>query len=188
MKRASVVQAVPNLLSLARALSAPFFFYLLYHREYRAAFFLVFIAGWTDIFDGYLARKLNVSSRFGAYADPVADKLLLAGSYVTLALSGAIDRWLAVLVLGRDVMILGFVIGALLFSKKLRNFPPSIWGKLSSLAQILYIGGFLMYQNGWLFTPLLQTYYVVHWAVVALTSISGLDYIRLASRMLRRLD
>ena len=55
----------------------------------------------TDVVDGFLARRFNASSRLGAYLDPIADKVLLSGTFLVLALTGAMEGWLAVVVLGR---------------------------------------------------------------------------------------
>src|SRR5262249_55901559 len=100
------VRVIPNLLSAARLAIAPFLFAVLWRREYGLALALCVIAGISDGLDGMLARRLGATSRFGAYLDPVADKILLSGAFLTLALDGAIEKWLAVLVFGRDVLIL----------------------------------------------------------------------------------
>src|SRR6202166_4182562 len=98
-------------------------------REYGAVLIWFLLSGITDGLDGWIARRWNVQSRLGAMLDPIGDKLLLSGSFLVLALDGAMEKWLAVLVLGRDVVILLFAAGLLLFSKKKADFPPSWWGK-----------------------------------------------------------
>ncbi len=117
--------------------------------NYRLAILLLFIAGVTDALDGYLARRFRWTSRFGAYLDPVGDKLLLVSVYLTLGLRGAIPIWLMWLVLGRDALILAMVAIALLFTA-VRSFPPSTWGKLSTIVQI---GGALLIIAGYAFFP-----------------------------------
>jgi len=67
---------------------------------------LFIIIGITDVIDGFLARRFGASSRLGAYLDPIADKVLLSGTFLVLALTGAIEPWLAAVVLGRDLLIL----------------------------------------------------------------------------------
>ncbi len=134
-----MIQALPNLLSLARLFAAPYLFWLLWRGHFQVALVVMFLAGLTDAFDGYLARRLNVSSRTGEVLDPIADKVLLTGAYLGLWLAGAIPVWLAAIVLGRDVVILIAAGVALLLSKSPRRFPPSLWGKLSTIAQMGYV-------------------------------------------------
>ncbi|MEP7353336.1 MAG: CDP-alcohol phosphatidyltransferase family protein [Acidobacteriota bacterium] len=130
---------IPNALSLARVVAAPYIFYLLWTKQFDATLIWFALAAATDALDGYSARLLNVSSRIGAYLDPIADKILLSGSFLTLAMAGLIPTWLAVLVLGRDVLILLFAAGALQFTTTRRDFPPSVWGKLSTVVQVCYV-------------------------------------------------
>jgi cardiolipin synthase len=167
------VKHLPNALSAARLALAPYFFLLLWRREYGAALAVFFIAGVTDGLDGFLARHFKSASRLGAYLDPVADKVLLSGAFLTLALDGAIETWLAVLVLGRDVLILLYAATAFLLTKSVRSFPPSIWGKASTAAQILFVLAVMLHFVGF------ATGFVVallKWLTVALTAWSGVDY------------
>ena len=129
---------LPNLLSLARIALAPYVFILQWHHRYAAVLWMFAILGITDVVDGYLARRFNATSRIGAYIDPVADKLLLSGMFLVLAYTGVIETWLAVVVLGRDVLILLAAAALYLFTKR-RNFPPSPWGKISTFVQILFV-------------------------------------------------
>jgi len=108
--------------------------------------------------------------------DPIGDKLLLSGSFVVLAIDGAMERWLAVLVLGRDVVILLFAAGVLL-SKKKTEFPPSWWGKASTVAQICYIVALVGHLGGFLPGVLPE---IGKWCVVAFLAISSVDYARQA--------
>jgi cardiolipin synthase len=166
------VKHIPNLLSAARLALAPYLFALLWRRQYALALAVCVVAGVTDGLDGLLARRLQVSSRLGAYLDPIADKILLSGAFLTLGLDGAIEWWLTVVVLGRDVMILLFVGGAFLFTR-IRSFPPSIWGKASTAAQIAFIAvvlaHFAGYAAGFLVTGM-------KWLTAALACWSGAHY------------
>ena len=130
------MRAIPNLLSLARLAAAPYLFWLLYHRTFHVALVVMFLAAITDAFDGYLARRFKVPSRIGEVLDPIADKVLLTTAFAALWLAGSIETWLAAIVLGRDALILAGAGLALLFSKVKRRFPPSIWGKLSTIVQM----------------------------------------------------
>ena len=108
--------------------------------------------------------------------DPIGDKLLLSGSFVVLAIDGAMEPWLALLVIGRDVVILLFAGGLLLFSKKKAEFPPSWWGKSSTVAQICYIIALIGHLGGFLPVVLPE---IGKWCVLAFLAISGVDYARL---------
>lgn len=166
---------LPNLLSAARVAMAPYVFVLLWRREYGMVLALFVLAAITDALDGIIARRFQADSRLGAYLDPVADKILLSGAFLTLAIDGAIETWVAALVLGRDVLILAFAAGIMLFTSRPRRFPPSIWGKASTAAQILFVLALLLhfvgFANAWVVAAL-------KWLTVALTIWSGLDYAR----------
>lgn len=130
------MRVLPNLLSLARLIVAPYLFWLLWREHFHTALLVMFLAGVTDALDGFLARRMRVSSRIGEVLDPIADKVLLTGAYVGLWLAGVIPVWLAAIVLGRDAIILIGAGLALLFSNAPRRFPPTLWGKLSTIAQM----------------------------------------------------
>jgi len=170
------VKILPNLLSAARLALAPYLFLLLWRREYGLALAVCFIAGITDGLDGVIARRLKAFSRLVSYLDPIADKVLLSGAFLTLALDGAIEKWVAVLVLGRDVLILLMAAGAFLFTK-IRSFPPSFWGKASTTAQIAYVLALLLHFVG--FFPLVLVE-LGKWIAVGLAIGSGLHYIWIA--------
>jgi cardiolipin synthase (CMP-forming) len=159
---------IPNLFSLARLALAPYVFVLLSRRDYRLALVLFGIAGLTDWLDGVFARRFGTTSRLGAVLDPVADKVLLSGSFLVLALTGAIETWVAALVIGRDLLILLFAAGAFLVSKTRRDFPPSAWGKASTVVQIAFVLA-VVGQLTSMIVPL-------QWLTVALTAWSGVDY------------
>jgi len=95
------------------------------------------IAGTSDALDGWAARRLNVTSRFGAIADPLADKLMLGGAYLSFAIAGLLPWWVALVVVGRDVFI---VAGALIYHWRFGRYEmdPSHWCKLSTFVQILF--------------------------------------------------
>jgi cardiolipin synthase (CMP-forming) len=145
-------------------------FVLLARREYRTALVLFAIAGLTDFLDGLAARKFGSTSRLGAALDPVADKALLSGAFLTLALTGAIETWVAVVVLGRDVLILAAA-GVLYLAKSRHSFPPSVWGKISTVVQIAFVLVVAGQVDGGIFLAL-------KWATVALAVVSGADYLR----------
>ena len=104
--------------------------------QYKVAFALFILAGISDALDGLLARWLSQKTRLGQYLDPIADKLLLSTLFVVLTHVGLIPQYVTVLVFSRDVGIL--LISTLLFmTNALRDFRPSLFGKLNTLVQIV---------------------------------------------------
>jgi cardiolipin synthase (CMP-forming) len=176
------VKAIPNLLSAARLAIAPWLFYALWHRQYPVALALCIVAGLTDGLDGLSARRFGASSRLGAYLDPIADKILLSGAFLTFALDGVIAKWLAILVLGRDVLILLFVAVFFVFSR-IRSFPPSFWGKASTCAQIGYILALIAH-----FCGIFPDFLVIlgEWLTAILTAWSALHYAWIAREMVTK--
>jgi cardiolipin synthase len=126
---------LPNLFTLARLVLAPFVAADILHNRYGRAIVLFFLAGLSDVIDGYLARRMQSSTPAGAYFDPIADKILLSVIYVSLGLAGAMPWWMVGVVFGRDVLILAMAAYGLLFTS-VRKFPPSVWGKISTFFQI----------------------------------------------------
>jgi cardiolipin synthase len=133
-----MIRHLPNLLSALRLLAAPLAAWLILHGHDIAALVIFAAAGASDGLDGFIARRWGVTSPFGAWLDPVADKLLMLFCFTALYIIGATPRWLLVLVVARD---LGIVAGWLLV--KLLALPaavsPLFIGKLSTAAQILYV-------------------------------------------------
>ena len=135
MRKRSVLLNLPNLFTLARLMLAPFIAYDILHNHNSRAIVLLFAAGFTDVIDGFLARRYGESTRVGAYFDPIADKILLGVIYICLGVAGAIPWWMVALVFGRDVLILAMAGYGLRFTS-FRKFPPSVWGKISTFFQI----------------------------------------------------
>ena len=131
----SQFRAAPNLLTLMRLFIIPFLVTEILDGHYRIAFALFILAGISDALDGLLARWLSQKTTLGQYLDPIADKLLLSTLFVVLTHMGMIPRYVTVLVFSRDVGIL--LISTLLFvTGALRDFRPSLFGKLNTLMQI----------------------------------------------------
>jgi cardiolipin synthase len=125
----------PNFFTLLRLVLAPFVAVDILNGHFGRAILLLFAAGFTDVIDGYLARRLGEASRVGAYFDPIADKILLVVVYVSLGAAHAIPWWMVAIVFGRDLLILAMAGYGLLFTS-VRKFPPSVWGKISTFLQI----------------------------------------------------
>ena len=105
----SVISAssIPNILSVIRILMVLPTSWLLWQHRYVEAFVLVVIAGASDGLDGYLARRFNWRSRLGEILDPLADKFLVAAMFIIFTLQGYVPLWVPLIVLGRDLVILG---------------------------------------------------------------------------------
>jgi cardiolipin synthase len=132
----SQFRAAPNLLTLMRLFIIPFLVIEILDGHYRMAFALFMLAGISDALDGLLARLLSQKTTLGQYLDPIADKLLLSTLFVVLTHVGMIPQYVTVLVFSRDVGIL--LISTLLFvTSALRDFRPSLFGKLNTLVQIV---------------------------------------------------
>jgi len=168
------VKHLPNLLTAARLALAPYLFLLMFQHRYSTIIPLFIVIGITDVVDGFLARRFHASSRLGAYLDPIADKVLLSGTFLVLALTGAIEWWLAAVVLGRDVLILAAA-AVLYLATGRRNFPPSPWGKLSTFVQILFLCFQIGYLSGIAVAPAVTA---LKWITVALVVVSLGDYAR----------
>jgi cardiolipin synthase len=174
----------PNLLTILRLALMPFLARAILRGEFCPAFALLAVAGATDGLDGYLARRFRWKSRLGAYLDPIADKTLLVTLYACLWLAGTVPGWLAGLVFGRDALILLMIAIAFAFTR-IRDFPPSRWGKASTFFQIVFAGTVMARRAlpevlgalGWLEQALL-------WAVTAMAAVSGLHYVQSGIRRL----
>src|ERR1700745_4236522 len=98
---------LPNVISLGRLLLVPLAISLILEGSYWAAFWIFVVAGVSDALDGFIAKNFDQRTRLGALLDPLADKVLLVSVYVTLGIAGQLWPWLVVLVVFRDVMIIG---------------------------------------------------------------------------------
>lgn len=139
VRRASRGRAltIPNVITLGRILLVPVVVWAIASGAMLIAFALFVAAGVSDAVDGFLAKRLRQTSELGAYLDPLADKALIVSIYVTLGISGAIPRWLVILVVSRDIMIIGAVILSWLMGSPIRMKP--LWvSKFNTAAQILF--------------------------------------------------
>ena len=161
-----------NWLTILRIVLIPVFVTLLVYRKLGVALIVFGAAALTDLLDGWVARTQGMSSRLGAFLDPLADKLLLIASFVTLTWLKALPFWITAVVFSRDVML---IVGALLIHMVGgRIYPRPTWaGKAATFFQILTV-----------LVALLSRYYrvslgtsVVMWLAAAFTIMSGLHYI-----------
>jgi cardiolipin synthase len=105
----TAVVTLPNIISFARLCAVPLAIWLVLHHRFPTAFALFALAGISDAIDGWLARRRG-GTALGAILDPLADKALMVGMYVTLAWIGQLPDWLAILVVFRDLVIVGGVV------------------------------------------------------------------------------
>ena len=166
---------IPNLITLARILSVPIMVWAISAGEMLFAFALFVLAGLSDAVDGYLAKRLNMASELGAYLDPIADKALIVSIYVTLGISGAVPRPLVILVVSRDIMIVGAVMLAWLLGKPIAARPLMI-SKVNTAAQIGF-AGLVLGSLGFGFDPGVVLDLAVA-VVAALTLLSIAAYLR----------
>lgn len=132
------ILTVPNQLTFLRLAFLPFFILAIHYERYGLGLGILILAGLTDGLDGLLARGLNQKTPLGAYLDPIADKLLMFSSYLTLALHAKIKWWIVILVLGRDVLLL-VASAVILITVGYRPFPPSLYGKATTFFELLLI-------------------------------------------------
>lgn len=177
---------VPNLLTMFRiALTLPFL-YLVNEGRFSIALAVFFLASLTDFADGFLARRLKQHSRLGRFLDPLADKLLITAAFVVMAVPhsqfASIPVWLAVAVVGRDVVI---VLGSLLVYSltRFREFKPTLLGKMNTFAELGLIVWFLVFHTTGRLIFLLPFLYAI---VAASVVVSGTEYVILGASILRR--
>ncbi len=131
---------VPNLLTIIRIFITPAFVVAFFSEEYTTAFILFVVAGITDGLDGFLARILKQRSRLGAMIDPLADKFLLLTAFVCLGIQGWIPFWLIVVVISRDVIIIGGLFVLHISGVNVKNkISPTMDSKLNTLFQIILL-------------------------------------------------
>lgn len=166
---------VPNLLTLLRIILTPVIVILLIQGYFFKALAVFILAGLTDALDGIMARILRQQTVLGAYLDPVADKALLASSFITLSVLHVIPGWLTVIVISRDAIILLGIMVLTVMSVELRIRPFFI-SKITTTLQLVTVlaalAGRSMLWNGGM-TWLLPLY----WLNAIFTVISGLCYI-----------
>jgi cardiolipin synthase (CMP-forming) len=178
----SRIFTVPNQLTFLRLGFLPFFIISVHYRRYDIALALLIAAALTDGLDGLLARSLNQKTALGAYLDPIADKLLLSSSFLVLALNRKISWWLATLVLSRDILLLTSA-AVILVVAGYRQFPPSIYGKLTTALQILLV--FVVVLLAVADWPWLQVVRMnLGYLVAGLTVFSGFHYSIVVARRL----
>jgi cardiolipin synthase (CMP-forming) len=147
---------IPNLLSFLRITLVPVFLWLLLEELFLAAIVVLAVAGLTDFLDGYLARKLNQTTKLGKMLDPVADRLYIFATLLALSATGYVPWWLAGLVILRDVLML--ISLPILASVGYRSLPVHYLGKASTFALLysfpLLLMGKIFTEAAFIITPI----------------------------------
>jgi cardiolipin synthase len=115
--------SIPNLITLGRILLVPVVVWAIASGEMRVAFLLFLVAAVSDAVDGFLAKRFGMTTELGAYLDPLADKVLIVSIYLTLGFNGIIPRWIVIMVVSRDILIIGGVMLAWFLGKPIRVKP-----------------------------------------------------------------
>ena len=165
---------LPNLITLSRLFAAPIAVYLCLNEEWWWAFWLYLAAMLTDAVDGFLARRFAVRSLVGAYLDPLADKALLVSVFVVLGYLHHLPNWLVILVVFRDMIIIGGALLVLTLTGKLA-IRPLVVSKLNTVAQFV-LPAYVLAELGvgineaWVVRVLI-------FLVAATTTVSGAAYV-----------
>jgi cardiolipin synthase len=134
-----------NLLTAVRVALLPPLVRAYLSHHYWVAFWLVFVAGISDGFDGWVARHAGGNSRFGQYFDPLADKLLLSTAFITLSVAGDLPWVVTILVFTRDIAILVSAVAVFTFTG-FRDFRPTFVGKVNTVAELATVGATLLFR------------------------------------------
>ena len=170
---------IPNFLTICRILVIFPTLWFLYFSQFREAFYLLVIAGISDALDGYLARAFDWKTRLGSILDPIADKILIASCFLVLAIQAKIPTWLAVIVLGRDIVIFGGAIAYRILYKEL-EIAPTMLSKINTAFQIIALTVIVLYLANFpaitaYLRPLLDPF--LFFTLVALGILSGIQYV-----------
>jgi cardiolipin synthase len=164
---------LPNSITLVRVILIPFFVDLMIYGYYRPALLVFVVACLTDAIDGTLARVTNSKTELGAFLDPMADKLLIVSSFVTLAILAKIPVWLVIIVVSRDIILaLGSMV--IYFTGNNLTIKPSILGKATTFMQFLVVALTLVLVAYGITSDYLKG---VYWSAAGFTIASGVQYV-----------
>ncbi len=173
---------LPNIITIIRILLVPLLVIFLLAGRYDLGLLVFVSAGLGDALDGFLARVLDQRTEFGAHLDPIADKLLLVTSCVTLAVLGRLPGWVAVVIVSRDIIILGGI-GVLMLNGLSPGIRPTMLSKVTTFFQLVTVSFFMGKE---FVTPLWHLRDQLIILVVSLTLLSGFQYLVMGSRLLGR--
>src|SRR5262249_21202067 len=166
---------LPNLITIARLLMVPVVVWAIASGQMQIAFLLFLAAGVSDAVDGFLAKRFNMASELGAHLDPLADKALIVSIYVALGITEKIPVWIVILVVSRDILIIGGVMLAWFLDRPMM-VKPLLVSKLNTVAQIVFASLVLASLAFGITAPWTQT--VLMWVVAITTLVSVGFYVR----------
>ncbi len=168
-----MVRQIPNLLTGLRFLLVPVMVWLLLKGQFWLALGVFMVMGLSDGLDGFLAKRFGWTTKLGEFMDPLADKTMLVSAYITLGWLGLIPKWLVIVVIARDVIILA---GAAAYHFVIHHLQmdPSLISKINTLVQILLVLGEIVAKLELLPTDILK--YLMALTLFT-TVISGVSYI-----------
>ena len=166
---------LPNIISITRLLLVPLAVWLIVSGLYPAAFWLFMIAGVSDAVDGFFARLFDAQTPLGSYIDPLADKMLLVGVYVTLGLQGLLPDWLVILVVFRDLLIIGGALLLYAMSNQSLSMTPLWISKINTVAQLALAA--IVLARAALFFDDGGALEILIYLVAATTFVSGMGYL-----------
>jgi len=165
----------PNLLTLGRIVAIPAFLILLEDNRYREALAVFVAAGITDGLDGAIARLTHTKPTLGAFLDPAADKALLVSAFIALGFMHVVPRWLVVLVISRDVVIVLGYFMLFMMTQRTMEVHPTVSGKASTALQLLSVTVVLVaFIDATLVSSGIEQ--TVFYATGAVTTLAGLQY------------
>ncbi len=176
---------LPNIISLARLFSVPLIISLILSLKLNLAFIAFAIAGLSDALDGLMARALKARTVLGAYLDPIADKALLVGVYFAFGLTGLVPSWVVILIIFRDIMIVGGVFLLFIFKSHV-EMRPLLISKVNTVVQLLYALFILGQVEAYIGIEHINLY--LGYLVAVTTVISGASYVIVGFRQLNKLD
>lgn len=130
---------IPNFITIARILLVPVIVWAIASGQMLTAFLVFLLAGVSDGVDGFLAKRFGMASELGAFLDPLADKALLVSIYIALGIADALPQWLVILVVSRDILIIGGIMVSWLVDRPI-PVKPHFVSKLNTAAQIILAG------------------------------------------------
>jgi cardiolipin synthase (CMP-forming) len=130
--------SLANLVTLGRLLAVPLVVWLILIGDMPTTFWVFTIAGLSDAVDGYVAKRFDQRSELGALLDPIADKTLIVSLFVTLGLAGHLPNWLVIMVVFRDLLIVGGFVLALVLSQPI-SWRPLLISKVNTVLQLVLL-------------------------------------------------
>src|SRR6202453_4786737 len=137
MNIGTLLNNLPNFITLARMLMTPVAVMMIISQRFFPAFLIFILAGVSDAIDGFIAKRFALRTELGAYLDPLADKALLVSIYVALAVVGALPSTLAIVVVARDLIIIGAFMISWVMGKPIK-IRPLLISKINTVAQIAF--------------------------------------------------